>query len=32
MLQYNMCELHKEWVRTTEDTEQAKRTDVKSSE
>lgn len=32
MLQYNMCELHKEWVRIAEGSEQAKRTDVKSSE
>lgn len=31
MLQYKTSELHEEWVRT-EDSEQAKRRDVKSSE
>lgn len=32
MLQYKMSELHEEWVRTAENSEQAKRRDVKSSE
>lgn len=32
MLQYKITELHKEPVRTAEDLQQGKRTDVKSSE
>lgn len=32
MLQYKITELHKERVRTAEDLQQGKRTDVKSSE